>query len=715
MTTDAAGGSASPGLPRTHGLSALFQPRAIAVIGASADRGKIGGRPLHHLTGHGFAGPIYPINPNHAEVQGHKAYPSLGAVPGEVDLAIIAVPHHGVLDAVRSCADKGVETAVLFSAGFSEAGAAGTALQRDVLEIAASAGMRVLGPNCIGAANLRAGTSATFTFAVELPRPAGPLPRVALVSQSGAIGGHCVSLAPARGFQFDPWVTTGNEGDIDAADCIGYFVADDDVSAIAVYLEGCRDGARLKAALETAYRKRKPVVVVKAGQSEAGAGAAASHTASLVGSDQTYDALFQRYNVCRVGSISELVDVAQALAIGRIPAGRKTGIVTSSGGAGILMADAAVAAGLDVAPLPLKAQGRLKEIWPPAGVQNPIDTTGQVTDNAGLLTAFLETMLDEADYDVVLVFLSFLGMMAPWSDNVLASLEKVRATHPGANLVVSALATEPFRRAVHRLGIPVFDELTDAVRAVARTTRIGAGFGRSFADVPPAGVPRLAGDERPTEVSAKRLLAAAGVPVLPETVARSAEQAADAADALGYPVVVKVLSPDVAHKTEAGGVVVGLSSRESVIEAYTRVVRDVGTALPDAEITGVLVAPMVQGGVEVILGVRNDPSLGPAVMFGLGGIFVEVLGDLACRLAPFDVDEAEAMIRETRGYDLLNGARGRGRFDVPALAQALSSLSVVAAANADRIETIDVNPFIVLPEGRGAVAVDALITTTGED
>lgn len=699
--------------PRMQGLRALFQPRSVAVIGASSDQSKIGGRPIHHLVTSGFQGPIYPINPARTEVQGLRCHPSLADVGEEVDLAIVAVPTPAVLDAVRECADAGVRVAIVFSAGFAEMGPAGATLQRELVAVAAAAGMRVVGPNCIGAANMAEGAATTFAFAVQIPLPEGDLPRVALVSQSGAIGGHCVAMAPRRGFKFDPWVTTGNESDVDVADCVAYLAADDQVSAIAVYMEGCQNGDRLRAAFELARQRRKPVIMLKAGRTEAGAAAAASHTASLAGSSEAYDALFRRYGVCRVESITELVDMAAALAVGRIPAGRRVGIVTGSGGAGILMADAAVAAELRIDPLPETAQRQLKELWPAASVVNPIDTTAQATNDPALLSAFLDTILEQSDYDVILLFLSYLGMMPPWSDNLLTSLRKVRASHPEANVVVSMLGIDEVTRTVRELGIPVFEELADAVRAVARLADLGVGFASEPPPAPDGPTVRLSLQEPLTESAAKRLLASAGIPVVAERVARSADEAVAAAREVGLPVALKVESKDIAHKSEVGGVVLDVATEDDVRLAYAGVLDAVATAAPAADVAGVLVAPMVRDGVETILGVANDPTLGPVVMFGLGGVFVEVLRDVSFRLAPFDAREAEAMIREVKGFPLLDGARGRPRCDVPALAEALSRLSLFAAQNADLLDSVDINPFLVLPEGRGAVAVDALVAPRG--
>jgi acyl-CoA synthetase (NDP forming) len=696
--------------PRVNGLEALFYPKSVAVIGASENPTKIGGRPILHLKQAGFAGPIYPINPTHAEVQGLPAFASVTDVPGEIDLAIVAVPPAAVLDAVRACANHGVKVSVIFSAGFAELGAEGERAQEQMKAIAESAGMRILGPNCLGAANNRAGVIASFAFAVQLKKDDGPLLRIALVSQSGAVGAVSVAMSFQRAIEFDPWVSTGNEADIDVADCIAHLAQDEEVSAIAVYFEGCRDGERLRQALAIAAERGIPIVLLKAGETDVGARAAISHTASLVGSNEAYNALFQQYGVCRVSSISELVNVSQALALGAQPTGPRVGILTGSGGMGILAADAAVKLGLDVAPLSVKAQARLKEIWAPAGVSNPIDTTAQVTNDPNLLSSFIDVVTEE-DYDTIVVLLQYSGMKAPWSDVVTGALARWREAHPEANLLLAILASPDVRRTITDLHIPVYDELMDAVSVAAALSRLGGARERSLNRVAAtfAPAPRFDLSEPLTEQSAKRILAEAGVPTVGDLLVTSAAEAGTAGEKLGFPVSMKIVSPDITHKTEAGGVVLNVASVVEANEAYDRILDAVRTYAPSASIRGALVSPMVRGGTETILGVKIDPSLGPLVVFGLGGVFVEVLGDVSYRLAPFDEDEAIRMVREIKGFKVLDGARGRPKADVSALAKALSRLSVFAATNADRIESIDINPFVVLSEGEGALALDALI------
>ena len=393
------------------GLRALFEPGSIAVLGASSDPSKIGGRPISFLRDNGFTGSIYPINPRHQEIQGLAAFPSLPDVAHPVDLALVAVPQPAVLDAVQSCADAGVAAVTVFSAGFAETGSAeGVSLQARMASIGREAGMRILGPNCLGSVSHRHGVSASFAASESVQRPAGNVGGVALISQSGAIAAYCVLAGLDRGVTFDPWISTGNESDVQLADCLAYLALDDEVKVIAAYLEGCRDGGALRAALALARERSKPVVLLKAGRSEVGSIAAASHTASLVGSEETFQALIRQYNVCRAESLDDLIGLCYTFGFAPPPTGTRTGIVTSSGGAGILMADAAADSGLDMPPLPAAAQAQLHGIWPAAGVGNPVDTTAQVVNDGQLLSDFLQTVLRAGNFDSLIIFLSYIGL-----------------------------------------------------------------------------------------------------------------------------------------------------------------------------------------------------------------------------------------------------------------------------------------------------------------
>ncbi len=700
----------SPHVPRGS-LAPLFEPRAIAIYGASSDPTKIGGRPLDFLKGSGFDGALYPINPKAAQIQGLPAFATVSAVPGPVDLAIVAVPAPGVLAALEDCAAKGVGGAVVLSSGFAEVGGAGTEWQAGITTLARRTGMRVVGPNCMGLINVRRRLLGTFT-----PSAAGfgLVPgRISLVSQSGAFGGYCLSLIRQRGLGLNLWITTGNQCDVDVADCIDHFARDEGTQVIAAYLEAATDKDRLVAALALARERGKRVVVMKVGRSEAGAQAAASHTASLAGSDQVYEGLFRQYGAWRARSIDELFDVAYACSVpAPAPLGRRVGLLTVSGGVGALMADVASDCALDVAPMPEHAQARLKELVPFCGPRNPVDMTAQLVNDLTLFGRNFEIMLEDGGYDVVVAFLSSVGQVMELSRSLLGQLQAVLRRFPDRAVVFSSLATPEVRKMYEAAGVLLFDEPTRAVRAASALVHFAEQARRAARrDAPPA-LP--AGALPPpvhavNEVQAKAILASAGIPVVPERLAVNEDAAAREAAALGYPVVLKIASADIAHKSEIGGVIVGLAGESRLRQAFRTLMQRAGEHAPHARIDGVVVARMAERGVETILGVVRDPVFGAVVMFGLGGIFVEAFQDVAFRVAPFGVAEAHAMISEVKGRVLLQGVRGQPPADEDALAAALAALSVYAARHADAIESIDINPLLVLPRGHGVQALDALI------
>ncbi|ARB47936.1 hypothetical protein P40_11645 [Alloalcanivorax xenomutans] len=695
-------------------MRALFQPDTVAILGASDDSGKISGRPVRYLKESGFKGRVFPINPRRETVQGLTAYPDIHSVPENIDLAIVALPAKQVLEAIEACAEKGVSAVILFSAGFAEIGEEGYHVQARISEIARRSGMRILGPNCLGAINLRNGLIGTFTSGMEggLAKPG----RIGFVSQSGALGSHCFAAFRERGLGFSYWVTTGNECDIEFADCLAFLAEDPDTDVIAAYIEGCRDGDKLKRALALARKNRKPVVLLKVGESEIGAQAAASHTASLAGSDAVYQTIFDQYGVCRAHSIHEFMELTYACLGNRFPTGRRIGLATVSGGVGVLMADRAAAMDLDIAPMPEASQKRMKALWSPAAVINPVDTTAQVTSDRGLLDQFLREMLDHGQYDAIVIFLAHTGLVKATSDRIREYLRPLREAYPDRLLMISTLCTAEIRADYEADGFPVFEDPSQAVEVCAQLMRLGAGFENSRPDrrqddtVSMPGLPA-----QYDEFSVKRWLQEAGIPTTGEQLAHNADEAARAAEMLGFPIVMKINSPDIQHKTEAGGVVLNLSDAQAVRDSYRTMLEVVGQRQPDARIDGVLICQQVRGGVETLIGVQRDPIFGPVVVFGLGGIFVETLKDVAMRAAPFDLATAREMMGEIRGYPLLTGTRDRPAADLTCLAETLVIVSRLAWQHRDRLESLDINPFIVLAEGQGAVAVDGLIVPRQAD
>lgn len=715
--------------PPASSLDALLRPASVAVIGASNDPTRIGGRPIRYLREAGYRGRIHPVNPRHAEVQGLTAFAHISDVPEAVDVAIVAVPAPSVVDTVAACAERGVRAAVIYSAGFAEMGDEGRRLQQRLGVIAAETGLRVVGPNCLGVYNSEIGFFATFSTTLEdgFPAPGG----VALVSQSGAYGSHLSLLARKRNIDIRYFVTTGNEVDVSAPEVLGWLAEQDDVSVIMAHAEGITDRDALVGALRTARARGKPVVFQKVGVTDVGAEAARSHTASLAGADPVYEAAFRQFGAYRVHDTDEMIDVAYAASFGVFPESPRVALVSISGGVGVQMADAAVGLGLDVSPLSASAQTRLKAALPYASPRNPVDITAQAFNRVELVADNLGIVFEEEQHDAVVAFFTYVaaadGMVEPIRD----AIHTARRRRPGCALVLSIVAPPEVIRQYEAVGCPVFEDPTRAVRAVAALHRFSRIF-RERADeaaeaeaadgaaaapasaLPPRAPAADAGSLPAgplSERKAKRLLAAAGVPVVPEKLARTVDEAVEAAGAFDGPVAVKLCAPGVLHKTEIGGVELGAANEAEVRRAAEAVLSRARAADPDMRIEGLLIAPMVSGGVETILGIRRDPTFGPVVMFGLGGTLVEVIEDVSFRVAPFGEAEARRMIAETRAGRILRGVRGRGPCDVAALTAALSRLSAFAAAHGDRIDSAEINPFVVLPQGRGALALDAVIAT----
>lgn len=695
-----------------HSLDPLFFPATVALIGASSDPERIGGRPLRFLLEGGFAGAIYPVNRSGAsEIQGIKAYSSLLDIPGPVDHVIIAVPVAGVEAAVQECAQKGVRVVQVFTAGFAEVDAAGAALQQRLVDICRAAQVRMIGPNSLGVLNPKTRFFATFSTFLNGMQPKAGV--VGLATQSGAFGSATYGMATLRGIGLSRVVATGNEADIDVAECIDYLADDPDTLVICAALEACKDGDRLRAAMLKATDAGKPLIIMKIGQTEVGAAAAATHTGSLAGNDAVYDAVFAECGALRAQSLEDMLDLAHYCAVaGALPRNETIGIMTGSGGIGILMADNASQLGLTLPPLSDGAAATLKELLPFAVPANPYDTTAQVTSVPDGIARVIEGMLDpQTTCGTIFAYLAHAGLSSSRFAKTESRLIAIRHAHPDRQFVVVMLSDPDVGRRLEEAGVAVFADPTRAVRAVAgaaRMARLRRSAHRPNFVVNEA-VEGLPKGRALTEFEAKGLLSAAGIPVLDEKVCRTAEEAIEAAGDMGFPVVVKIVSADIAHKTEIGGVVVNLQDADEVAAAVNTVLARAAAAAPTARIEGVLVAPMVQNGVETILGIHMDPVFGPMVMFGLGGTSVELYKDVAFASAPLTGERALSLIDSVRGAALLRGWRGGPQYDVAALVQALCKLSAFAVAHARQLTGIDVNPFVV--QTSGGVCLDALIST----
>jgi acetate---CoA ligase (ADP-forming) len=693
-------------MSRFAGLTPLLAPRSVAVLGASSDATRIGGRPIAYMLAQGFTGELYPVNPNRAEIQGLKAYPSVADLPETPDVAIVAVPADLAAPAIDELAKRGVKGVVMFTAGFAEMDDAGAAKQDQMVATARAAGMRILGPNCLGVFDARRSYYATFSSSFD---SGWPVPgRIGIASQSGAYGTHLYTIARNRGIGASLCVMTGNEADVTVGECIGWLAENPEVDVIAVYAEGIREAPGLIAALEAARAAKKPIVMQKVGRSELGGKAAKSHTASIAGDDAVTEAVMREFGVFRARNSEEMLDIAHTATRKIYPVSNSLGVITVSGGAGVLISDAAESLGLAMPEMPSEAQQKLRALVPFCAPRNPVDATAQVSNDVMLVKTFTESMVRDGGYASVLGFFSMTASARRWPA-MREQLNAVRSENPDRLYVLSVIVAPGGRDELEADGWVVHEDPTRAVVAIDAMGRFGAAFAAKPADPAPTVPSVTLPAATPSEAEAKRLLAIAGVQSAPEASCTTAEEAVTAAQRFGFPVVMKILSPDIMHKSEIGGVLLDVGDAGGVRSGFSLLLERAKAAAPGARIEGVLVAKQLKGGVECILGIHRDPVFGPMAMFGLGGIFVEVLKDVVFHRCPFGTDTAEAMIRSIKGAPLLLGARGRKKADVEALATMLSRLSAFAVAAGDRLQSIDLNPVLAMPEGEGAFAVDAVI------
>lgn len=694
------------------GMDDFFLARGIAVIGASAEPTKIGGRPVHLLLRHGYAGAIYPINPKGGEIQGLPAYARLADTPEAPELALIAVPASHAVQAVEDCAARGVRAVVVLSSGFAEAGAEGAAWQAQMRATALRHGMRLLGPNCLGTVGVAERAIGSFSVALEDYYPQAGA--VGIVSQSGNIGSYTLQLLVQRGVGISRMVTTGNEAEVDLADGIAALARDPATRVILCCMETCRDGSRLTQALAIAREHQTPVVVLKIGATEQGQAAAASHTGALAGSDAVIDAVLRRHGALRVRSHEDLVEIGQALGQllpASLPRKPAVTLVAASGGFGIMMADAMSEAGLALPPLAAATRERIHRALPGASTQNPVDASAQISSRPDILFEVLSALQEDPGEATTVLFLSLGLYSSRLRDIYLQALAQLRAAHPQRPLVIISRGPAEAVVQIQALGIPVFSSIDAAARGIAALVRMAQLLD---AGAPPEATVAASGARLPeaafrNEHAAKQALIDAGFEVPRELQVADAEAAVRAAEALGYPVVLKILSEDIPHKTEAGGVALNLPDAEAVRTAAARILQNVARHAPDARLDGLLVAPMLRGGTELIAGISRDPVFGPVVMVGMGGIYAEVLRDVAVQPAPVSEAQAQAMIRSLRLFPLLDGARGQAPADVAAAARAVARLSEFACAHREQVAEIDLNPILVRPAGQGIAILDALL------
>ncbi len=553
-------------------LQAFFNPESVAIIGASSNPTKIGGRPIANMKIAGYKGRVLPINPTAPEIQGLKSYPDLASVDGAVDMAIIVVPQErGLVEpAVKACIEKGVKAAIILSSGFAEIDKKGAQAQARIAVVAREAGLRIMGPNCMGTMNANTGLIATFTAGLTDRGP--DTGGISIASQSGAFGSHCFSLARERGLGLNLWATMGNQADVEFSDCLAFMAEDPNTQVVMGYIEGIQDAGKFQAALAHAQAQKKPVVLMKVGTSDVGSAAAASHTASLTGSDAVFDALLKQYDVYRAKSIDEMFDVAYAASFGKFPAKPDLGVITVSGGVGVIMADAAADAGLELPPLPKATQKRMRQLVPFAGTRNPLDVTAQFINDTSLMKPMYEALMDDGGYGASICFGATVGLNAAIMEKITPQLVEIGAKYKDRAMVMSILNRPETRASIEAAGFMVFEDPSRGINAIAALNFFGKAFAakgkRRAPPKLPKGAPKVAAGKALNETESKAILAANGVPMVDERVVSSASAAAKAAAEIGFPVVMKIVSADILHKSEIGGVILNVADRKAADASY---------------------------------------------------------------------------------------------------------------------------------------------------
>src|SRR4051794_7400928 len=707
--------------PAPHPLDTFFAPSSIALIGASRDLDKIPGRLLSMLRKNRYPGRIYPVNPNYGELDGLKCYPSIGEVGQPIDLAIVIIPARAVLGALEQCAGVGVKNAVIISSGFAEEGGDSTVMQDAIVALAKRTGMRISGPNAEGFYSEAQHVAATFSPTVDVKPGQVDLVatrrRAAIVAQSGGIGFAIKHRAKALGVAISYCVSAGNEADLGAGEFLDYMVQDASTDVILLFIEGIRDVDKFLSAARRAAEIGKPVIVTKVGRSGAGERAAASHTASMAGWSAAYDAVFAKYGFIVSNDLDEAVTIAAVLTTSPLPKGDRVGVVTVSGGGGIWAADTVSTQGLQVPELPSPIQAEIRKLLPSYGAaRNPIDVTAQGVHSGGLQKS-IELLDGSDDIDAILVVLSLSSdTRMPFKRDELKPV--IDAQHKPIVFYSYTLPSNFARTALAESGVVLLSGLTHAGVAMRKITdyaRFKLAAPVDETDSTPFDLGAHLALATLSEHDSKSLLRAAGIALPDDTLVTEKAALHEALARANFPLVMKIQSRDIPHKSEVGGVRVNITSKGEAWAAYGALLDSARQHRPDAVIQGVLVSPMAKKGLEIIVGAMGDATFGPMIMVGLGGITTELFKDVVYRPAPVSAEEATAMLGELKAAPLLNGFRGAAKADVPALAQLISQISQLAARCRDEISEIELNPVLVHPEGNGITIVDALVvlkTTT---
>ena len=693
-------------------LTPFFDAAGVAVIGASGNPRKLSHGILRNLVNSTYKGGIYPVNPGSPEILGKTCYADISSVPDPVELAVIVLPAAATPETLEACGKRGIKAAVIISGGFKEVGAGGLDLEKKCLDIASHYHMRLIGPNCVGTMSLHSGLNTTFIHGV--PDAGG----IGFLSQSGAVCGGVVDHLHGKKVGFSHFISLGNEADVTETDIIEYLGDDPGTRVIAAYVEQIRDGRRF---LEVARQvsQKKPIVLIKAGRTSAGARAVSSHTGSLAGSHSAYQAAFKQSGVIEVNTVAELFDVAMAFDFQPIPEGKRTVIITNSGGPAALASDSLSVNGLTLEDLEEETKATLRQyLNPSAQVGNPVDMLGGAEPKEYALT--ISALLKDKNVDIVLPILVPQALINP-AEVAQAIVDASRgSTKPVLTCIMGDMSVGEARLVLQGNRVPMYtfpESMGSVLSAMLRydAWRKKPAFKPvALAAVDKSGAEKMLRGARQIKVlgeaETRPLLEAYGIPVIKGGMARNPVAAASLAEQIGFPVAMKIVSAQILHKSDVGGIRLNLANENEVMEAYERLFIDIQKKMPEAKLEGVLIEQMAPRGQEVIVGLRRDPGFGPLIMFGLGGIYVELFKDVSFRIAPVSAEEALEMIHETQAGRLLTGFRGQPKADLNAVVECIQRLGQMAL-DFPEIEEAEVNPLLVFPEGQGALALDGRVIT----
>jgi acetyltransferase len=704
---------------RQENLETIFHPKSVAIVGTNKVKGTVPHDILDSILKADFNGIVYPVSPREKSIKGIKAYKYVVDVPDDVDLAILVFPSSVCHMALEQCGQKGIKSVIIISAGYKEVGEAGLKREQQLVEIARKYDMSFIGPNCLGVINTAPETNLNASFAREMPEQGN----IGFLSQSGALCTAVLDYASAKHIGFSKFISFGNKADISEIDLLYYLMNDEATKVILMYLEEVSDGAALmKAARDVIAQSGKPILIIKSGRTDEGASAAASHTGSLTGKDEICDAAFKQAGIIRCDNIEEMFNKAIAFAYQPPPVSEKVAIITNAGGPGVLTTDAAISTGLKLAKFSEETTAILKKALPAtANINNPVDVIGDARSDRYL--AAIKAAFDDPDVAGVFVILTPQSMTD--IDAIAADVARIAEgeTKPiytsfmgekdvasGIDLLQQAKIPHYFLpesmcsayQAVYHFNKNVLSK----VHKLSALDNIQGELARKMMDKV-----HTNGRSYIPEVETIEVLETYGLPVPRGKLASTADEAVKIAEEIGYPVVLKVVSDDIIHKSDVKGVELNLGSAEEVKEGWDRIHSKVKQAMPDASISGLYVIRMISGSEEIILGIKRDPSFGPVLMFGLGGIFVEIFKDVSFRVAPLSREEALQMIEQTRAYKILKGTRGRSPRDIESIVDALQRLGQLAI-DFPEIEELDINPLFVLDEGKGSVIGDARMILT---